>query len=105
MHSPFIQARAGLFEQACFNHGLDEEPLESNESIQLLNKFDSLFSEDQYEPYEEGEIHEEYFISSDKEESPESCFGQLSPPNIPTQKSKPQGRPQGSKSKRFVKTA
>lgn len=31
-----------------------------------MNKFDSLLSEDQYEPYKEGGIHEEHLTSSDK---------------------------------------
>lgn len=39
-----------------------------------LCKFNSLILEDQYEPCEEDGIHEKAFISSDKEDSSESCL-------------------------------
>lgn len=37
---------------------LGHEPLETNEPIQLINKLDSLVSDEQYEPCEDGDIHE-----------------------------------------------
>lgn len=37
---------------------LHEEDLESNEPIQLINKFDYLISENQYEPCEKDDTHE-----------------------------------------------
>lgn len=59
-------------------NGLDEEVLESNDPIQLMNKFESLLSEDQHKPCEEGETQDEDLIASDKEESPH--LGSPSPP-------------------------
>lgn len=50
------------------SNGLDEDDLEYNEPIQLMNKFDALIPEDQFELCKEGKTHEKVLISSDKEE-------------------------------------
>lgn len=50
-----------------------EEDLDSNETIQLMNKFDALLPEDLLESCEEGEIHVEALFSSNKEPVFELC--------------------------------
>lgn len=64
--------------------GLDCEPVATNEPIKLMNKFDTLLLEEEYEPYEDGG-NQDGLTCYDKEDS---GYGSTSPPPPPPPKQK-----------------
>lgn len=65
---PSSSNKVNIPKSNCFNllankNGLGGDPLDANQPIKLMNTFDSLLLEEQFEPYEDCEIHGEDLTS------------------------------------------